>query len=235
MKYWNWPVHALYLSSDREIGQIRWDSALTVYNKIYAGEPEAAIEKYCLTNMRLKKRRGCCARVSACAWAHIFNTLCSSLFISVWVCLSVCVCVHYGTAHGKETPVCVCVLLEMCHVCDKLTLIRQSHHALEVCLWAHMSDVATGTVMTQSNQSWVLRCMHRHKHTHRKIRCPYQTTILQRKQIFFFFFLKRRTKTQEEPCWNYNEFLKLHPEYINCKLSMTPALHLSLSFGLAKS
>lgn len=69
----------------------------------------------------------------------------------------------------KPQCVCVCVLLEMCHVCDKLTLIRQSHHALEVCLWAHMSDVATGTVMTQSNQSWVLRCMHRHKHTHHKI------------------------------------------------------------------
>lgn len=87
--------------------------------------------------------------------------------ILVYFCVSLseCVCVHYGTAHGTETPVCVCV----CHVCDKLTLICQSHRALEVCLWAHMSDVATGTVMTQSNQSWALRCMHRHKHTHHKI------------------------------------------------------------------
>lgn len=48
---------------------------------------------------------------------------------------------------------CVRVLLEMCHVCDKLTLIRQSHQALGVCLWLHMSDVATGAVMTQSYQS----------------------------------------------------------------------------------
>ena len=45
---------------------------------------------------------------------------------------------------------CVCVLLEMCHVCDKLTLICQSHQALGVCLWLHMSDVATGAVMAQS-------------------------------------------------------------------------------------
>lgn len=51
---------------------------------------------------------------------------------------------------------CVRVLLEMCHVCDKLALIRQSHHALGVCLWLHMSTVATGAVMIQSYQSWVI-------------------------------------------------------------------------------
>lgn len=50
----------------------------------------------------------------------------------------------------RKHSVCVCVLLEMCHVCDKLTPIRQSHQALGVSLWLHMSDVATGAVMAQS-------------------------------------------------------------------------------------
>lgn len=58
------------------------------------------------------------------------------------------------TAHGVVKPcarVCVgvCVQLEICHVCDKLIAICQSCHALGLSSWRHMSDVATGDVMTQ--------------------------------------------------------------------------------------
>lgn len=87
-------------------------------------------------------------------WAHIHThvRMCIKLHMHKLVYVSTCVCCEHqrNTAHGSESTVCVCVLLEMCHVCDKLTLIRQSHQALGVCLWLHMSDVATGAVMTQS-------------------------------------------------------------------------------------
>ncbi len=90
------------------------------------------------------------------------------------VFVGVCVCCVRDRQPMAVRALCVRVLLEMCHVCDNLTLIRQSHHALGVCSWLHMSDVATGAVMTQSYQSWVIRCcvqamcalINTHTHTH---------------------------------------------------------------------
>lgn len=97
--------------------------------------------------------------------------------MSVCVCLGLCCGHQEQTANGSESTLCVsaCVLLllELCHVCDKLTLIRQSHHTLGVCLWLCMSDIATGAVMAQSYASRVIRCRarllsvqaHTHEHT----------------------------------------------------------------------
>ncbi len=92
---------------------------------------------------------------------------------SVCACLCVCVMSIRDRQPMAVRAQCVRVLLEMCHVCDKLTLIHQSHQALGVCLRLHMSDVATGAVMTQSYQSWVIRSSiqamcaptNTHKHT----------------------------------------------------------------------
>lgn len=129
------------------MGGIWRGSALTVYNKMSAGEPETGIEEYCLTNPKLKGWIGC--RVYTIL--HLKTSWCRC------VCHRVCV-VHIRDRQPMAASAqCVRVLLEMCHVCDKLTLIRQTHHALGVCSGLHMSVGTTGSVKAQSNRSRVIR------------------------------------------------------------------------------